>query len=163
VDKKMPSNMNTKLAVKAVNPSTGEEYPIIPIIQISPNIVIPKIHEHSLEADMVGKTRGNAEFSFNLTCKAVKDSNDPNKNPAKYLTEICLKEIEFDIIFSEVYSEGSPKQEWAFADFSLSKCSISNAVPFTWTLNGSPVATFSGICSEIILDGQVYDGFVNLI
>jgi len=159
----MSSNFKTKMLVKAVNPLTGDEYPLIPIISITPNFSTPKTHEHSLEADMVGKTRGNSEFSFTLTCKAVKDSNDPLKNPAKWLTELQLKEIEFDIVFAEQYSEGAPSQDWAFSDFSLNKCMITNGSPSNLTLNGSPVAVFNGICSEANIDGEVYDGFFNLV
>jgi hypothetical protein len=162
VDKKMSSNFNTKIGVKVVNPATGEEYPIIPIISVTPNISTPKSHEHSLEADMVGKTRGPSEFSFTITCKASKDEIDPLKNPAKWLSLLQLKEIEFDIVFGEVYSEGAPSQQWAFADFSLNKCMITNGSPSNLVLNGSPVATFNGICSEVNMDGEVFDGFFNL-
>jgi hypothetical protein len=158
----MSSDFKTKIAVKAVNPATGEEFPLLPIISISPNISTPKSHEHSLEADMVGKTRGNSEFSFTLTCKAVKNSVDPQKNPAKWLSYLQLKEIEFDIVFGEVYSEGAPSQNWAFADFGLNKCMITNGTPSNLVLNGSPVATFNGICSEVNMDGEVFDGFFNL-
>ena len=157
----MSSDFNTRILVKVID-DVNNEYPLIPLVSITPNFSTPFSHEHSTNADMVGKVRGNREFSFNLTCKATKNKENDLINPSLWLTELQLKELEFNILFAEQYTEGAPVQEWAFKEFSLNKCRITNGSPSNITLNGSPAAVFNGICSEAKIDDRIFNGITTI-
>lgn len=151
----MPSDFKSKLFVKVKQ--GGQEFPLIPIVSISPNFNTPHTPEHSLEQSNRGATQGDTTFNFSLSCKAIKDV-DAGFNPSKVLTEIALQGLEFEVVIGEKQANGSNGQNWAFQTFMLQRCFVNNSTPTTQNLGGSPVATFNCMCLAVTIDDVTYNG-----
>jgi hypothetical protein len=138
----MPTWMNTRLAVIVDGDSAN---PLSPIESFTPTFNLNTEVVHSLEATHIGYIANPDSFTFTLTVRAIGGG-------AAQLSRLALEGTEFEIGMYE--AEGSTG-EWDFVDVVFRKCLITSATPSTGTVNGAPMATFSGISREVqITDGE---------
>jgi hypothetical protein len=138
----MPTWMNTRLAVIVDGDSAN---PLSPIESFTPTFNLNTEVVHSLEATHIGYIANPDSFTFTLTVRAIGGG-------AAQLSRLALQGTEFEIGMYE--AEGSTG-EWDFVDVVFRKCLITSATPSTGTVNGAPMATFSGVSREAqITDGE---------
>lgn len=128
----MPSFMNTRLAV-IVNNDTSN--PISPLESFTPSFSMNTEVVHSIEATHIGYIANPENFTFSMTVKAIGDS-------AARLMRLAMDGTEFEI--GSYQADGS-SGEWDFKSIVLRQCLITSANPSNATINGAPVATFSGV------------------
>ena len=132
----MPTWMNTRLAVIVDNDTAN---PISPIESFTPTFSLGTEIVHSLEATHIGYIGNPENFTFTMTVKAIGDS-------AARLTRLAMDGTEFEIgMFAVADSSG----EWDFVSVIMRKCLITSANPSNATINGAPVATFSGVARQV--------------
>jgi hypothetical protein len=132
----MPTWMNTRLAVLVNNDADN---PVSPIESFTPTFNLNTEVVHSLEATHIGYIANPDSFTFTLTVRAIGGG-------AAQLSRLALEGTEFEIGMYE--AEGSTG-EWDFVDVVFRKCLITSATPSTGTVNGAPMATFSGVSREV--------------
>ena len=132
----MSTWMNTRLAV-IVNNDTAN--PISPIESFSPTFSLTTEVVHSIEATHIGYIGNPENFTFTMTVKAIGDS-------AARLTRLAMDGAEFEIGLFE--ADGSTG-EWDFQSIVMRNCLITSASPSNATVNGAPVATFSGVARVV--------------
>lgn len=131
----MSTWMNTRLAV-IVNSDTDN--PISPLESFTPSFNLNTEVVHSLEATHIGYIANPENFTFSMTVKAIGDS-------AARLMRLAMDGTEFEVGAFE--ADGSTG-EWDFTSIVLRKCLITSANPSNATINGAPVATFSGVARQ---------------
>lgn len=128
--------MDTRLAV-IVDGKTNE--PISPIDSFTPTFALTTEVVHSIEATHIGYISNPENFTFTMTVKAIGDS-------AAKLMRIAMDGTEFEIGLYEAAESGG---EWDFKSVVLRNCLITSANPSNATVNGAPVATFSGVARSV--------------
>jgi hypothetical protein len=132
----MATWMDTRLAV-IVDGKTNE--PISPIDSFTPTFALTTEVVHSIEATHIGYISNPENFTFTMTVKAIGDS-------AAKLMRIAMDGTEFEIGLYEAAESGG---EWDFKSVVLRNCLITSANPSNATVNGAPVATFSGVARSV--------------
>jgi hypothetical protein len=128
----MSTWMNTRLAVIVDNDTDN---PVSPIESFTPSFNLNTEIVHSLQATHIGYIGNPENFTFTMTVKAIGDS-------AARLMRLAMDGTEFEIGMFEV--DGS-SGEWDFSSVVMRQCLITSANPSNATINGAPVATFSGV------------------
>lgn len=132
----MSTWMQTRLAVIVDNDTA---HPISPIESFTPTFSLNTEVVHSIEATHLGYIGNPESFTFTMTVKAIGDS-------AARLTRLAMDGAEFEIGMFE--ADGSTG-EWDFQTVIMRHCLITSANPSNATVNGAPVATFSGVARVI--------------
>lgn len=109
-------------------------YDITPIDSFQPTFALPVEVVHSLERTHAAIVRQPRSITFTFTARALGDV-------VARLTRLAINGTEFNITMQEV----GATQQWAFRSIVLSRCIITNCQPTNATVNGPPVATFSGV------------------
>jgi hypothetical protein len=137
----MPDWTTTRLAV-IVDGNTAE--PVSPIESFTANLTLNTEVIHSLEATHLGYIANPDAFSWTANVRAIGPA-------AARLTRLGIEGKEFSIGLYE--TKDSTGQEWTFQEVLFSKCLITAASP-SGTINGTPMATFSGIARQVdVKDG----------
>lgn len=131
----MPTWMNTRLAVVLNSDSAN---PLTPLESFTPSFNLNTEVVHSLEATHIGYISNPENFTFTLTVKAIGDA-------AAKLMKLAMEGTEFEI---GLYEAAGSTGEWDFVHIVLRKCLITAANPSNATINGAPVATFSGVARQ---------------
>jgi hypothetical protein len=131
----MPTWMNTRLAVVLDGDSNN---PLTPIDSFTTSFNLNTELVHSLEATHIGYIGNPENFTFTITVKAIGGA-------AAKLMKLAMEGTEFEIGLHE--AAGSTG-EWDFVHIVLRKCLITTANPSNATINGAPVATFSGVARQ---------------
>jgi hypothetical protein len=131
----MPTWMNTRLAVVLNSDSAN---PLTPLESFTPSFNLNTEVVHSLEATHIGYISNPENFTFTLTVKAIGDA-------AAKLMKLAMEGTEFEI---GLYEAAGSTGEWDFVHIVLRKCLITTANPSNATINGAPVATFSGVARQ---------------
>jgi hypothetical protein len=131
----MPTWMNTRLAVVLNSDSAN---PLTPLESFTPSFNLNTEVVHSLEATHIGYISNPENFTFTLTVKAIGDT-------AAKLMKLAMEGTEFEI---GLYEAAGSTGEWDFVHIVLRKCLITTANPSNATINGAPVATFSGVARQ---------------
>jgi hypothetical protein len=150
----MPKKWNNKLYVKATLP-TGQIL-ISPIVNITPTFNSPHVYEHDLNRDNVNVSRGNFNYTFNLTVRMLRDIVSL-ENPVNALTVIQQQDLEFEILIGEqIFNENGSKQ-FSFDSVAMKGCYVNSMVQ-TLSTGASPTATFACVAGSVNLDGVSYNG-----
>jgi hypothetical protein len=128
----MPTWMNTRLAVVLNGDSAN---PLTPLDSFTPSFNLNTEVVHSLEATHVGYISNPENFTFTMTVKAIGGA-------AAALMKLAMEGTEFEI---GLYEAADSAGEWDFVHLVLRRCLITTANPSNATVNGAPVATFSGV------------------
>lgn len=131
----MPTWMNTRLAVILDNNTAN---PLTALESFTPSFNLNTEVVHSLEATHIGYIANPESFTFTLTVKAI------GAGAAK-LMALAMEGKEFEV---GLYEAAGSTGEWDFAHIVLRKCLITTANPSNATINGAPVATFSGVARQ---------------
>jgi hypothetical protein len=127
--------MNTRLAVVLNGDSAN---PLTPIDSFTPSFNLNTELVHSLEATHIGYIANPENFTFTLTVKAIGGA-------AAKLMQLAMEGAEFEV---GLYEASGSTGEWDFVHIVLRKCLITTANPSNATVNGAPVATFSGVARQ---------------
>ena len=112
---------------------------ITPVDSFTPSFSLNTETIHSLEATHVGYVANPETFSFSISVKAIGGG-------AAQLMSLAMNGTEFQIgLFRQT---GSLPDEWDFDQVLMEKCLITSANPSNATVNGAPVATFSGVARK---------------
>lgn len=133
----MPTWMNTRLAV-IVDGDT--ENPVSPLDSFTPTFNLTTEVVHSLEATHIGYISNPENFTFTMTVKAIGGA-------AARLMRLAMDGSEFEI---GMYAAEGSSGEWDFQSIVLRQCLITSANPSNATVNGAPVATFSGVSRQAV-------------
>lgn len=129
-----------------------------PIRDINIAANTPNTPIHSLEADNTGSFKGNHTYTFSLTVDAIRDELTGN-NPSKVLLKLQLENAKFKIVAVERPTKpAGGAKEWAYDEILLEDCLINTGAPSRSTLGGVPTATFNGIALGINVDGEFFNG-----
>lgn len=131
----MPTWMNTRLAVVLDGDSAN---PLTPLESFTPSFNLNTEVVHSLEATHIGYIANPENFTFTMTVKAIGGS-------AAKLMKLAMEGTEFEI---GLYEAADSTGEWDFVNVVLRQCLITTANPSNATINGAPVATFSGVARQ---------------
>jgi len=131
----MSTWMNTRLAVIVDGDSA---HPISPIESFTPTFNLNTEVVHSLQGTHLGYVANPENFTFTMTVKAIGDS-------AARLMRLAMDGKEFEV---GMFEASGGAGEWDFVSVVLRKCLITSANPSNATINGAPVATFSGISRQ---------------
>ncbi|WP_053752288.1 hypothetical protein [Streptomyces sp. MMG1533] len=119
--------------------------PLTPVDSFTPTFNLNTEVVHSLEATHVGYVANPASFTFTLTVKAIGGASAS-------LTQLAMSGKEFSI---GLYEAKGSTGEWDFKELLFNKCLITSANPSNAVINGAPVATFSGVAREAVVnDGK---------
>ncbi|MEU2391304.1 hypothetical protein [Streptomyces sp. NPDC007369] len=137
-----PANtwMHSRLAV-VVDGNSAE--PLTPVDSFTPTFTVNAEVVHSLEATHVGYIAQPASFTFQMSVKAIGGA-------AAKLTRMAMTGQEFSIGLYQ--AKGSKTDEWDFQELLFTKCLITSANPSNAVVNGAPVATFSGVAREAVMN-----------
>ena len=122
----------------------GDGTPVTPIEAFTPSFSLNTEVLHSIEQTHVGYVTSPESFTFTMSVRAIGDA-------AAQLSRLALEGGEFQIVMQE--AQGSAG-EWEFKKVVLNRCLITQANPSNATINGSPAATFSGVCLDIAVTDQ---------
>lgn len=131
----MPTWMNTRLAVVLNGDSDN---PLTPLESFTPSFNLNTEVVHSLEATHIGYIANPENFTFTLTVKAIGGA-------AATLMQLAMEGTEFEV---GLYEAAGSTGEWDFSHVVLRSCLITTANPSNATVNGAPVATFSGVARQ---------------
>lgn len=131
----MPTWMNTRLAVVLNGDSAN---PLTAIDSFTPSFNLNTELVHSLEATHIGYVANPENFTFTITVRAIGGG-------AAKLMKLAMEGTEFEI---GLYEAAGSTGEWDFVHIVLRKCLITTANPSNATINGAPVATFSGVARQ---------------
>lgn len=131
----MPTWMNTRLAVVLDGDSAN---PLTPLESFTPSFNLNTEVVHSLEATHIGYIANPENFTFTLTVKAIGGA-------AAKLMQLAMEGTEFEV---GLYEAAGSTGEWDFSHVVLRHCLITTANPSNATVNGAPVATFSGVARQ---------------
>lgn len=109
---------------------------VTPIESFTPTFALNTEVIHSLEATHVGYVANPENFTFSLSVRAIGGG-------AAQLMDLAMNGVEFQI--GMFRSEPSVDDEWDFDSILLENCLITSANPSNATINGAPMATFSGV------------------
>ena len=139
----MPSWKETRLAVMV-----GDQL-ITPIESFTPTFALNAETIHSLEATHVGYVANPEAFTFTLSVRAIGSG-------AAQLVSLAMEGTEFTVGLFR--AAGSVDNEWDFDSVVLDNCLITSASPSNATINGAPVATFSGVARRAQTTGAGHTG-----
>jgi hypothetical protein len=117
---------NTRLEV------TVGDLVITPIDSFTPTFTTPKTVLHSIEQDNVGFVYQPRTATFSMQVQAIGTA-------VAELTKMALEGTKFTIQVAE--KQGT---DWSFKKLLFRDCVITAANPSNVTVNGAPIATFSG-------------------
>src|SRR5262245_38130058 len=134
----MPNWVDSRLVVQV----NGEI--VSPIESFTPTFSLNTEVIHSIEATHVGYVANPPRFTFSLSARAIGGAS-------ARLTELAMKGREFQIALLK--ASGSTN-EWDFDRVLLNRCLVTSANPSNATINGAPMATFSGVSLEATVDSN---------
>lgn len=112
---------------------------VTPVESFTPSFALNTEVIHSLEATHVGYVANPESFTFSLSVRAIGGG-------AAQLMNLAMQGQEFQVGLFR--ADGSPAGEWDFDSVVLDKCLITSANPSNATVNGAPMATFSGVSRQ---------------
>lgn len=137
----MKSWENTRLMV-VIDEKTDD--PVCPIESVQTTFNTPAEVVHSLEATHIGYIASPENITFTMTVKAI-------GTWAAKLTRIAMDGQQFKLC---IYETTETPGEWDFTSVALDHCLITSANPSNATVNGAPMATFSGVSRKAAVEDK---------
>jgi len=136
------TNWDTRLVVKFI-PANGDPEIIAPIEKFDPSMDLPKSVINSIDADNLGYSTENREFSFSFSVKAV------NKKVLRRIYATAVNGTHFSV---GVGVKTGSSSDWAFQHTEFADCVITNVNPSNVDDSGGvPTASFDAKCLKVAM------------